>query len=93
MSQGGRSPWVEAGSARFAFKETGYEFTFDPPAAGSKFVLRGVVDFEWRERGRKDGKVVKRARKRKYTAAGHRTRGSDPEDFTAARCEHRRTVA
>ena len=91
MSQGGRSPWVEAGSARFAFKETGYEFTFDPPAAGSKFVLRGVVDFEWRERVRskKTGKVVTVVRKdkRKYTAAGHRTRGSDPEDFTAARCE------
>jgi hypothetical protein len=54
-------------------------------------VLRGVVDFEWRERVRskKTGKVVTKVRKekRKYTAAGHRTRGSDPEDFSAARCE------
>jgi hypothetical protein len=81
VTSGGRSPWVEVGSAIFAFKETGYEFTFDPPAAGSSFLLRGVVDFQWRSKG---GKVVKR--KRKYTSAGHRTRGADPRNFSAARC-------
>ena len=80
VSEGGRSPWVLAGSARFLFKETGYEFKFDPPRAGQSYLLRGVVEFQWR-RGRK---VIKR--KRKFTAAGHRTRGADPTGFSAARC-------
>lgn len=81
VSSGGRSPWVEVGSAIFAFKETGYEFTFDAPAAGSSFLLRGVVEFQWRSKG---GKVVRRTRK--FTERGHRTRGADPRGFSAARC-------
>jgi hypothetical protein len=81
VTSGGRSPWVEVGSAIFAFKETGYEFTFDAPEPGSSFLLRGVVEFQWRSKG---GKVVRRTRK--FTEAGHRTRGSDPRGFSAARC-------
>jgi hypothetical protein len=81
VTSGGRSPWVEVGSAIFAFKETGYEFTFDAPTAGSTFLLRGVVEFQWRSKG---GKVVRRTRK--FTEAGHRTRGADPGGFSAARC-------
>jgi len=81
VTSGGRSPWVEVGSAIFAFKETGYEFTFDAPAAGSTFLLRGVVEFQWRSKG---GKVVRRTRK--FTEPGHRTRGADPAGFSAARC-------
>src|SRR5829696_3370390 len=65
VTSGGRSPWLEVGSALFAYKETGYEFPFDPPAAGSVFLLRGVVEFQWR-RGRK---VIRRTRK--FTEAGH----------------------
>jgi hypothetical protein len=81
VAQGAASPWVEAGSARFAFKETGYEFRFDAPAPGSSYLLRGVVEFQWRQ-----GTKVK-TRKRKFTQAGHRTVGSDPKGFSAARCK------
>ena len=81
VTSGGRSPWVEVGSAIFAFKETGYEFTFDAPGQGSTFLLRGVVEFQWRSKG---GKVVRRTRK--FTEGGHRTRGADPRGFSAARC-------
>jgi hypothetical protein len=81
VARGGTSPWVEAGSARFAFKETGYEFRFDPPAAGKSYLLRGVVEFQWRQ-----GSKVK-ASKRKFTEAGHSTVGSDPKGFSAARCK------
>ena len=80
VSQGGSSPWVLAGSARFAFKETGYEFEFDPPRAGQSYLLRGVVEFQWRRGSR----VIKR--KRKFTEEGHRTRGADPKNYSAARC-------
>lgn len=81
VRSGGRSPWVEVGSALFAFKETGYEFSFDAPAAGTSFLLRGVVEFQWRT---KRGKVMRRTRK--FTAGGHRTRDADPRGFSAARC-------
>jgi hypothetical protein len=81
VTSGGRSPWVEIGSAIFAFKETGYEFTFDPPAAGESFLFRGVVEFQWRSKG---GKVVRRTRK--FTEKGHRTRGADPRGYSSARC-------
>jgi hypothetical protein len=81
VTSGGRSPWVEVGSAIFAFKETGYEFGFDAPTAGSTFLLRGVVEFQWRSKG---GKVVRRTRK--FTEGGHRTQGADPRGFSAARC-------
>jgi len=81
VTSGGRSSWLEVGSALFAFKETGFEFTFDAPAAGSTFLLRGVVEFQWRSKG---GKVVRRTRK--FTEKGHRTTGADPRGFSAARC-------
>ena len=81
VKTGGRSPWVEVGSALFAFKETGFVFAFDPPAAGSAFLLRGVVEFQWRSKG---GRVIRRTRK--FTEAGHRTRGAEPPGFSAARC-------
>jgi hypothetical protein len=80
VAQGGASGWVEAGSARFAFKETGYEFQFDPPAAGKAFTLRGVVEYQWRQ-----GSKVKK-RTRKFTERGHRTVGADPKAFSAAQC-------
>ena len=81
VKTGGRSPWVEVGSALFAYKETGYEFAFDAPPAGKSYVLRGVVEFQWRSKG---GRVKRRTRK--FTEAGHRTRGADPRDYSAARC-------
>src|ERR687893_3322280 len=56
VREGGASPWVLAGSARFLFKETGYEFRFDPPTAGESFLLRGVVEFQYRRGSR----VIKR---------------------------------
>jgi hypothetical protein len=81
VAQGGASPWVEGGSALFAFKETGYEFRFDPPTTGNSYLLRGVVEFQWRQ-----GSKVKQ-RKRKFTEGGHRTVGADPKNFSAARCK------
>jgi hypothetical protein len=59
----------DAGFARIGIGtrrvEGGTTFTFPPPKAGSRIVLRGVVDVEWR-----DGtKVVDRAHLR--TTAGH----------------------
>ncbi len=81
VKTGGRSPWVYAGSARYSWSQRGYTFGFDPPPAGAKFVMRGLVKFEWRSRG---GKVVKRTHR--YTSSGHPTKGADPEGYSAAQC-------
>jgi hypothetical protein len=80
VPSGGRSPWVRAGSARFRYQERGYTFSFDPPAAGTRFVMRGLVKFEWRRRGR----VVERTHR--ATSSGHPSAGADPPRYSAARC-------
>lgn len=77
----GDSGFIDVGSARFRARQTGRNFTVTPPRIGS-FRLRGAVTFEWR----RDGEVVRRARER--TRSGHpRTKGADPEGFSAATCE------
>jgi hypothetical protein len=82
----GDAGFIAVGSGRFKKREAGRNFTVRPPSSGS-FILRGAVTFEWR----KDGEVVRRARKR--TRSGHvGTRGADPADFSAATCEVRQAA-
>ncbi len=45
---GGTSRWVYAGSARFAARQTGWTFFFDQPPAGTTFVMRSIVEQQWR---------------------------------------------
>jgi len=77
----GDSGFVPVGSARFKQRQSGRNFTVRPPRTGA-FVMRGAVTFEWR----KDGEVVRRARKR-TTAKHGSTVGADPSGFSAAKCE------
>jgi hypothetical protein len=81
VSGKGASRWLYAGSALFKTQELGYTFSFDAPKAGSSYVMRGLVQFQWR---RKSGSVVRRTHL--HTEAGHPTRGADPKNFSAARC-------
>jgi len=79
---GGSSRWLEVGSALFLYKETGYSFEIEPAPSGTQsFLLRGVVQFQWKTKGGKS-----KRRTRKFTASGHRTRGADPRNFSASRC-------
>lgn len=85
----GRSKWIYAGSARFAERQAGYTFSFTPPRGGGRFVLRGLVAFEWRERrrGRRD-RVVRRLRRN--TKGGFPlARGGDPPGYSSGVCEIR----
>ena len=70
---------VKVGSARFKARQAGWEFPFMPDK-GERFVLRGVVTFEWR----KDGKIVRRAKKK--TEKGHPTSLAEPKGYSAATC-------
>lgn len=82
VSGRGRSGWLYAGSALFRNQELGYTFSFDAPKPGRSFLMRGLVQFEWRATG--SGKVVRRTHR--YTTGGHPTKPADPPRFSAARC-------
>lgn len=45
---GGTSPWIHAGSARYAARQAGWTFDFVTPPMGRAYILRGIVDFHWR---------------------------------------------
>jgi len=60
-------------------RQAGTTFSIDPEENGT--LLRGYVQFEWRE----DGKVVRR--KKEVTEFGHQSvKGADPPGFTAKTC-------
>jgi hypothetical protein len=83
VKEGGKSPWVLAGSDKFSWIERGWTFSFDPPPAGTSYTMRGFVRFEWR-RGKR--KVVKRTHR--YTSGGHPgTAEADPKDYSARDCK------
>ena len=75
------SGWLSAGSSMFRYQERGFTFKFDPPPAGTSYLMRGVVNLQWRDR---QGKVEHR--RRLITEGGHPSRGADPKRFSAARC-------
>ncbi|HEY2602250.1 MAG TPA: hypothetical protein VGI67_11890 [Thermoleophilaceae bacterium] len=84
------SGWLLAGSARFKARQAGFTFQFNSPTAGKSFVLRGVVDFQWRERRRtKSGKlrmVVVRTL-HANTKGEHAAPGADPKGYSSGTCE------
>jgi hypothetical protein len=87
----GLSGWIYAGSARFKFRQAGFTFSFDPPAPGAGFKLRGLVSFQWRQKKRtRSGKrhwvvVRKASRITKGGRAG--VRGADPPGFSSGVCQ------
>ena len=83
---GDRSRWLRVGKGGSESVQSGFDFRFDAPPAGSSFVFRGVVDFRWM--GRRNGRwrVVKRATR--ITRAGIRdVEDSDPPGYSRALCE------
>jgi hypothetical protein len=86
----GRTSWIYAGSARYRFRQAGFNFGFDPPKPGQTYRLRGLVEFQWRAKRRtKSGKrhwvVVRRAQR--ITRSGHeKVPGADPPEFSASFC-------
>jgi hypothetical protein len=83
MRSGGDAGWTRLGFGTRLIAG-GTTFTFPPPKTGTRIVLRGLVDVEWRKRG----EVVDRARLQ--TTAGHED-ASDPHlRVSRSSCEVRR---
>jgi hypothetical protein len=89
-----RSAWLYAGSALFKNQELGYTFSFDSPAAGKSYLMRGLVQFQWRDRRRHLGKLrtVVVRRTHRYTTGGHPTKRAEPAGHSAATCRIRGPV-
>src|SRR3954449_4685549 len=83
VSGRGRSKWLLAGSALFRNQELGYTFSFDAPKPGSSYLMRGLVQFEWR--AKKSGTVVRRTHR--YTSKGHPTAPAEPKGYSRATCK------
>jgi hypothetical protein len=80
VTSGGDAGWARIGIGT-RLVEGGTTFTFPPPKPGSRIVLRGVVDVEWR-----DGTdVVDRAHLR--TTAGHKDSKDTHRTVSRASCE------
>ena len=88
----GVTGWIKAGSARFRRRQLGYTFSFKPPPAGMSYVLRGVVDFQWRarrhRRHRRPRFVVVRTL-HANTKGQHPAPGADPPRYSSGTCEIR----
>jgi len=88
----GVSPWQYVGRARVKSQQAGYTFSFAAPTGGNAFVLRGVVDFQWRAKRRtKSGRmrtVVVRTL-HANTKGEHPSNGSDPPGYSSGTCEIR----
>jgi hypothetical protein len=85
----GVSRWLYAGSAIFSAEELGYTFSFDAPKAGTGYLMRGRVDFQWKARHHQGGHIVWVVKRRayKFTSAGHPTKQAEPPNFSAAACQ------
>jgi hypothetical protein len=85
----GESPWVYAGSARYAQGQAGWTFTFSAPPAGATFTMRGVVEYEWRARrrgGRRARWTAVRRRSRVTRTGVEGVDGGDPPGTSKALC-------
>jgi hypothetical protein len=83
VRSGGDAGWARVGVGT-RLVEGGTTFSFPPPAAGARMVLRGVVDIQWR-----DGtEVVDQARLR--TTEGHAAADDRHRRVSRSSCEIKR---
>jgi hypothetical protein len=85
------SGWIRVGSARVRVRQAGYTFLI-PANAGQSFVLRGVVDFQWRARhrtrtGNRRWVVVRELHAN--TKGQHPSAEADPPGYSSGTCEIR----
>jgi hypothetical protein len=59
VSGSGVTPWVLLGDAKMTARQAGWTFRFVQPPAGATYVMRGIVQLEWR-----DPAIAARVRKR-----------------------------
>ena len=75
------SDWILAGRGEHKWEELGRTFAISGLRPGDRYLMRGLVKFQWR----RSGEVVKRSHA--YTSSGHRQYDyGDPKGYSAATC-------
>ena len=71
------TPWVPIGSADMSSRQAGWTFRFVQPPEGTTYVMRGVVELEWRDTAAAAKRVHRnRARRDRLARKRHRARSS-----------------
>ena len=66
----GVTDWIFLGDADMSSRQAGWTFRFVQPASGTTYVMRGVVELQWR----KLVQVARKSRKSRKARRGHRNR-------------------
>jgi hypothetical protein len=66
----GVTGWVLLGNAHMSTRQAGWTFRFVQPAAGTTYVMRGVVELQWRDQVRAGRKA--RQRRQRHNRRGAR---------------------
>jgi hypothetical protein len=88
--------WVRIGTADMSARQAGWTFRFVQPPAGSTYVMRGVVEFEWRDEVGSARRARKAHRAQRVAVVRQRTlltetgmqgvQGGDPAGTSKAMC-------
>jgi hypothetical protein len=85
VETGSSTRWIKVGTARRRSVQSGYDFLFAPPPAGTAHTFQGTVDYRWTARKGKRWRVVRTARR--VTRAGVKgVEGGVPAGASAAAC-------
>ena len=71
----GVTDWVFVGDADMSARQAGWTFRFVQPPEGTTYVMRGVVEVQWREAAQTARKARKARKARRTRKARHRRRG------------------
>ena len=85
VETGSSTRWIKVGTARTRSVQSGYNFAFAPPPAGTAFNFRGTVDYRWTAKKRKRWRLVRTAKR--VTRSGVKgVEGGVPAGASAAGC-------
>jgi hypothetical protein len=59
----GVTDWIKLGSADMSSRQAGWTFRFVQPPAGATYVMRGVVEFQWRHKDARKGRRFRTTRR------------------------------
>jgi hypothetical protein len=88
----GVTPWVLVGSADVTSRQAGWTFAFVQPPAGTTYVMRGVVELQWRDTAAAARHVRRSRTARKRHAARSSARRHRSHGHRKARRAERNTV-
>ena len=92
----GVTDWIFVGTADMSARQAGWTFRFVQPPAGTTYVMRGVVEYEWRDEVNSARRSRKARRAQRVAVVRQRTlltetgmqgvQGGDPAGTSKAMC-------